>query len=237
VKTPSGCIYAALLYYHYRSCKYFVLLTSQAGAVAAGNDAGDAALGIPSVLRHALDLGEPVRVADDGRTHSVLDVELLEVPLDIGRGLAKRNTLLGTLCLPAEPGFLGEPSRVVTDGGALVQFEQDPGYSSLPCGGVGAGVAEREDCALGLGEELVFGRLGTVASRHAAEGPATLLEKCVRVLGKERLLGIRDGEGIAVEDELTPETDAQCEDITLSDDDTVQIGLSIVCQQVVGNKL
>jgi hypothetical protein len=50
------------------------------------------------------------------------------------------------------------------------------------------------------------------------------------VLGQERLLGIWDGEGVAAQDELTPETNAQCEDITLSNDDAVQVGLSSVCQ-------
>jgi len=91
-------------------------------------------------------------------------------------------------------------------------------------------VAESDDRAFGLREKLVLGSLGTVAARDAAQNLATLLEESLRVLGQKRLLGIRDGEGVAAQDELTPETDAQREDITLSNDDAVQVGLSSVCQ-------
>jgi hypothetical protein len=207
-------------------CVFFLI--SQAGTVSAGHDSGDATLGVASVPWHALDLGKPVRIADNGRAHSVLDVEVLEVPLDIGRGLAKCTTLLGALRLPVKPGVLREPGWVVTDGGALVQVKQDLGNTGSPCGGVRAGVAERDHRAFGLGEKRVFGGLGTVTPGHVAEGPATLLEKRVRMFRKERLVGIRNGEGVAAEDELTPETDAQCKDVSLSYDDTVQIGLLIV---------
>ncbi|SRR6266851_510826 len=82
---------------------------SQARTVGARSDAGDAALGVAGVLGHALDLREPVGVADDGRAHRVLDVEVLEVLLDVGRRLAKRGTLLGALRLAVEPDVLGEP--------------------------------------------------------------------------------------------------------------------------------
>ena len=102
-------------------------------------------------------------------------------------------------------------------------------------GGVSAGVAESDDRAFGLREELVLGSLGTVAAGDSAQNFATLLEKSVRVLGQERLLGIRDGEGVAAQDELTPETDAQREDITLSDDDAVQVGLSRIVSGILGH--
>jgi len=82
---------------------------SQARTVGARSNAGDAALGVAGVLGHALDLREPVGVADDGRTHRVFDVEVLEVLLDVGRRLAKRGTLLGALRLAVEPDVLGEP--------------------------------------------------------------------------------------------------------------------------------
>jgi len=91
-------------------------------------------------------------------------------------------------------------------------------------------VAESDDGALGLREELVLGGLGTVAAGDAAQDLAAFLEKCVSVLGEERFLGIWDGEGVAAEDELAPETDAQSEDVTLRNDDAVQVGLSRVCQ-------
>ena len=214
----------------YSSWRYTFPSTSQARTVGARSDTGNATLGIASVLRHALNLGEPVRVADDGRTHSILDVEVLEVLLDIGSRLAEHRTFFGTLCLTAEPHVLGEPCGVVTDGRTLVQGEQGLGNTGPLGGGVRAGVAESDDRAFGLREELVLGSLGAVAAGDAAKDLATLLEKGLRVLGQERLLGIWDGEGVAAQDELTPETDAQCEDITLSNDDAVQVGLSSVCQ-------
>lgn len=198
---------------------------SQACAVGAGSDTGNAALGVSGVLGHALNLGEPVRVADDGRAYRVLHVEVLEMLLDIGRRLAKRGSLLGTLCLPAEADVLGEPGGVIADGSALIYVEQDLGNAGPPSSRVGGGVAEGDDRAFGLREKLVLGSLRTVSARDATEELATLLEKTVRVLGKERILGLRDREAVAVEDELTPETDAQCEDITLRDDNTVQVGL------------
>jgi len=89
-------------------------------------------------------------------------------------------------------------------------------------------VAESDDGALGLREELVLGGLGTVAAGDAAQDLAAFLEKCVSVLGEKRFLGIWDGEGVAAEDELAPKTDAQSEDITLRNDDAVQVGLSRV---------
>jgi len=74
-----------------------------------------------------------------------------------------------------------------------------------------------------------------VAAGDSAQNLATLLEKGVRVLGQGRLLGIWDGEGVAAQDELSPETDAQREDITLSNDDAVQVGLSWVVSGILGH--
>src|SRR6267142_11410 len=192
----------------YSPWRYFFSWTSQARTVGARSDTGNPALGVAGVLRHALNLGEPVRVADDGRAHGVLDVQALEVLLDVGCGLAKHGAFLGALRLAIEPDVLGEPYGVVTDGGALVQVEQDLGNAGPLGGGVSAGVAESDDRAFGLGQKLVLGGLGTVPARDAAQDLAAFLQKCVRVLGKERVLGVRDGEGVAAEDELTPETDA-----------------------------
>jgi hypothetical protein len=55
------------------------------------------------------------------------------------------------------------------------------------------------------------------------------------VLGQGRLLGIRDREDVAAQDELTPETDAQREDVALGDDDAVQVGLSRVVSGILGH--
>lgn len=229
-------IYSALIYYYTFPGDNFCLdSTSQTRTVCSRDNTGDATLGITSVLRHALNLGEPVRVADDGRAHGVLDVEVLEVLLDIGRRLAKHGTFLGTLRRAAEPNVLGEPRGVVANGGTLVQGEKDLGDAGLPRGGVSAGVAESDDRAFGLREELVLGSLGTVAAGDPAHNLATLLEKRVRVLGQGRLLGIRDREDVAAQDELTPETDAQREDVALGDDDAVQVGLSRVVSGILGH--
>lgn len=84
---------------------------------------------------------------------------------------------------------------------------------------------ERADGALGFGQQLVLGGFGAVAARDAAERLPRLVEERVRVLGEEGLLRGWDRERVAAEDELSPETDAQREYVTLSDDDAVQIGL------------
>ncbi len=74
-----------------------------------------------------------------------------------------------------------------------------------------------------------------VAAGDSAQNLATVLEKSVRMLGQELLLGIWDGEGVAAQDELTPETDAQREDITLSKDEAFQLSLSRVVSGILGH--
>jgi hypothetical protein len=69
-------------------------------------------------------------------------------------------------------------------------------------------VTERDHRALRLREKLVLSCLGTVAPGKAADDPASLFEKPVRMLSKERFLGIRNGKAVATKDQLTPEPDA-----------------------------
>ena len=80
---------------------------------------------------------------------------------------------------------------------------------------------------LGLGDELVLSSLGAMASGDAAQRLATLVEEGMRMFGEERFLRLRDREIVASEDELAPEANAQCKDITFSNDDAVQVSLLV----------
>jgi len=74
-----------------------------------------------------------------------------------------------------------------------------------------------------------------VAAGDSVQNLTTVLEKSVHMLGQERLLDIWDGEGVAAQDEPTPETDAQRKDITLSNDDAFQVSLLRVVSGILGH--
>ena len=124
--------------------------------------------------------------------------------LDIGRRLAKSDTLPGALSITVKSGLLSEPNDVVADRSALVQVEQHLRDAGLLRGSVGAGVTEGDDRPLRLGEKRVLGGFRTVAAGNLAGRLATFFEKPVRVLGEERLLCAWNGKRVPAEHELTP---------------------------------
>ena len=95
----------------------------EACAVCAGRNSRNTALCVALVLGHTRYLAEPSRITDDGSTHSVLDIQVLQVLLNVRRSLAERRTFLLALCLAAEADIFGEPNRVVADSRAFVQIE------------------------------------------------------------------------------------------------------------------
>lgn len=167
----------------------------------------------------------PRRLVDDGRANSITDTERLDVLVDVGHGAAEGDSLAGTLVLVRETAVLGEPGRVRADDGAFVDVEQLLGDTGPAGGVVCTGVADGDNRTLGLGEEVVLGVFATVTTGELLDTGPVVLEDGVGELGEEGGLGRGEGEVVSAEGEFTPETDAEREDITLSDDNSANIGL------------
>ena len=160
----------------------------------------------------------------------MLDVEVLEMLLDVGHSLAKSGTLPLALSITVDPGLLREPNRVVPDRNALVNVEQHLGNASLLRGIVSAGMAEGDDGPLSVREKGVLCGLRAVTAGNVAEQLASFFDKPVRVSGQKRRLFRWERERVASKDELSPQTDAQPEDVTLGDASAVQVGLKDMCE-------
>lgn len=93
----------------------------------AGNDT---ALSVAPVLRHALYLAEPDRIADDRRAHGIPHGEVRKVLLDVRRNDASAAPSLSQLLRARDADILGEPEGLAADRSTLVQVEQHLRYTA-----------------------------------------------------------------------------------------------------------
>ena len=165
----------------------------------------------------------PLSVGHNGGGDVRGDTKTVQQRVEVGENSADSGILLETLLGAGQAGLLREPGLVVADDDGLVRLEQGFGQSSLASRRVGHSLTDGLDNGLGLRDNEGVEGIRTMATLDGLEQILVLLEKAVGATSKKGLRRVGDRDSVVALDELGEETDAKGHNVTLGNDDTLEV--------------
>ena len=168
----------------------------------------------------------PSTIGNDRDSGIRSHVELVEIGIEIGDERIESCVLVQLLLVPAEASVLREPSGILVDDDGLVYVEDRLGKTVSESLRVGEGVANGFDTELRLGNNESVELGAAVSILQGSVNLLVLLDDTVCVLGEERFFGIWERDSIVALDNFGEGADAEGDNITLSNDDTLGVVLA-----------